>query len=115
MILPNNSRMMLLSVVFVLPATVTLSALLFVTECSTTEPLSQLPNSTICQLNKDCNQVECCVHSSTLARQLTFTFQYDACNHGIQLEVENYKWSHSLLDFEYGKDLNLIHTFIQKL
>lgn len=91
-----------------------ISVVLF-SECGHGEALSNLPNSTVCHLNSDCDLIDCCVYSSTLDRYITFTFNFDECHNELVLDIESYQQSFSLLDFQYGMNLNALKILLKHL
>lgn len=56
-----------------------------------------------CSINEQCTSVDCCVYDETTMRSLNVFIQIDSCNDSLDVGIENYKFSTSLLGFIWSK------------
>ncbi|XP_052083606.1 uncharacterized protein LOC127720906 [Mytilus californianus] len=60
-----------------------------------------------CYINEQCNSVDCCVYDKKTLRSYNVFIHIDSCNDNIDVGIEGYKFSKSLLDFIWKKQYDV--------
>ncbi|CAG2253142.1 unnamed protein product [Mytilus edulis] len=55
-----------------------------------------------CYINGHCSSVDCCVYDEKILTSLNVFINIDSCNYVLEVGIENYKFSKSLLEFDWS-------------
>ncbi|VDI33335.1 Hypothetical predicted protein, partial [Mytilus galloprovincialis] len=77
--------------------------------CSTFISMAPLNGPVKCYINEQCTSVDCCVYDEKTLRSYNVFIHIDSCNDSLDVGIEKYKFSKSLLDFIWKNqhDVNL--------
>jgi len=63
---------------------------------------------------RSCQTLECCVDVTPLGRTVYTAFTVDACNQSLTVEIEKYRHTVSLVNYDFGvQDQVWLHNIIK--
>lgn len=78
---------------------------MFVTDAGCTEDISPFLlnlTKTNCRIGSSCLDFLCCSQITTIGRTLNYDFSVDPCLHTLSVNIEDFGYQRSLVNFEYG-------------
>ncbi|VDI13107.1 Hypothetical predicted protein, partial [Mytilus galloprovincialis] len=70
-------------------------------DCSKIANIDPLDGPVRCYINSHCSSIDCCVYNEKILTSLNVFINIDSCNDVINGGIENYKYSKSLLEFDW--------------
>lgn len=83
---------------------------IFIAECPKYLTLPYLNGAeTSCITLDTCTGIRCCVEAVSLGRSFVMSFELDACNFMLTINIDKFVHNESLVNYVYGKYLNYLY------